>query len=82
MTDQGKKNVGIAAISLAITVVSTIAGITWAFGSAQSLTTETLRNQGVHIADHETRIRNLERTSEQVASDIRWIRQTMERRQP
>lgn len=82
MTDQGKKNVGVAAIGLSVTVISTIAGITWTFGSAQSLTTETLRSQSTSIVDHESRIRNLEATNAQMANDIRWIRQTMERRQP
>ena len=68
----------------AILVVWTtsIFGLVWGLSSERADVLSRLNANTVQTADHEARLRALERQASEIAADVRWIRQTLEKQKP
>lgn len=64
-----------ASIAIVLSLVGSIVGASWGAGQYAASVTEARQA----IADHETRIRAVEKQAESAATDLRWIRIYLER---
>lgn len=76
MTAQSGKTISVLGVVAAIVIATT--GAIWALAAdRQDMSTGITANK-VAVQDHEERIRTIEHTLPQMATDVRWIRQAME----
>ena len=59
-----------------------VGGVVWAASADRADVLYKLREQQVTISDHEARLRVLEKQTNEIAADVRWIRQTLEKSKP
>jgi hypothetical protein len=63
-----------------VTLCLALGGAVWTAAADRA----TIRDRGqanqAHVADHETRLRVLERDLPRIGTDVRWIRETMEKK--
>ena len=69
-------------IAVLVTWSLTVIGAVWAASAERADVLHELREQRNVAADHEARLRALERQASEVAADVRWIRQTLEKHKP
>ena len=65
-----------------VTWSATLIGAVWAASADRADVLHDLREQSAIVADHEARLRMLEKQAGEVASDVRWIRQVLEKQRP
>lgn len=65
-------------IAVLVTWSLTVIGAVWAVSAERADTLHELREQRTVAADHEARLRALERQAHEIAADVRWIRQALE----
>ena len=84
MTDQSKKRMlrWVPEIAVLVTWSLTVIGAVWAASAERADVLHELREQRNTVADHEARLRALEKQANEVAADVRWIRQTLEKQRP
>ena len=66
-------------LALCIVVWAAATGLGQVIGTIGAHGTEIVQNQ-TQLDDHEQRLRRVERDMQQVVTDVRWIRQTLEQR--
>ena len=71
----GKK---LTAVAILVTWALTIIGAVWAASADRTSIATNVTANAQQLADHEARVRVLEKQTAQIASDVRWIRQAME----
>ena len=59
-----------------------VGGVVWAASADRADIFYKLHEQQVTISDHEARLRLLEKQTNEIAADVRWIRQTLEKPKP
>jgi len=69
-----------AVIALAVWLAS-LAGAIWAMSAIYSRHAQRTADHAKTLLDHEQRLRLIERTHSELVTDVRWIRQKMERHQ-
>ncbi|HET6428645.1 MAG TPA: hypothetical protein VFJ30_09565 [Phycisphaerae bacterium] len=72
------KTSGIAAAVL--TVCITLGGALWSAAADRATTKAAVERNRAAMADHESRLRALERELQGIAADVRWIRRAIEQR--
>jgi len=84
MTDQSKKRMlrWVPEIAVLVTWSLTVIGAVWAASAERADVLHELREQRNVATDHEARLRALEKQASEVAADVRWIRQTLEKQRP
>ena len=65
-------------IAVLVTWSLTVIGAVWAASAERADVLHDLREQRNTVADHEARLRALEKQTSEIAADVRWIRQTLE----
>ena len=60
------------------TAAAVLLGAVWAASADRQGVGGQLEHQARQLEDHETRLRTIERHTEQTAADVRWIRHRME----
>jgi hypothetical protein len=65
-------------IAVLVTWSLTVIGAVWAASAERADALHDLREQRNTVADHEARLRTLEKQTSEIAADVRWIRQTLE----
>ena len=50
----------------------------WSASAAFTAMVKQIHANKIHIADHEDRLRHSEQTLQQIATDLRWIRRSLE----
>ena len=66
-------------VAVLVTWSLTVIGAVWTASSDRAEVRHDLRVQQGAVTDHEARLRALERQASEVAADVRWIRQTLEK---
>jgi len=81
MTDQSDKRIlrWVPEIAVLVTWSLTVIGAVWAVSGERADVLHELREQRNAVVDHEARLRALEKQASEVAADVRWIRQTLEK---
>ena len=69
-------------IAVLVTWSLTVIGAVWAASAERTDVLHELREQRNAVTDHEARLRALEKQASEVAADVRWIRQTLEKQKP
>jgi hypothetical protein len=69
-------------IAVLVTWSLTVIGAVWAASAERADVRHELREQKSALADHEARLRVLEKQTGEIAADVRWIRQTLEKQRP
>ncbi len=69
-------------IAVLVTWSLTVIGAVWAASAERADVRHELRAQQSTLADHEARLRVLEKQTGEIAADVRWIRQTLEKQKP
>lgn len=65
------------AISL-VGVAAVVCGSVWAFSADRTEVTKDVQANQTTIADHELRLRAIEKQLTKIQADVSWIRETME----
>lgn len=75
------KHITLGAVAIVVSWVLAVVSATWsASGQYQAVAMNVARNTATD-ADHEARLRVLENVTTQMASDVRWLREHLERQQ-
>jgi hypothetical protein len=74
----GAKHVGTVAAGSGALLLAVLGGI-WGASANQANTQRAIEANQVRLADHEDRLRVIERDVSQTATDVGWIRKTLER---
>lgn len=84
MTDRSNKRLlrWVPEIAVLVTWSLTVIGAVWAASAERADVRHELRAQQSTLADHEARLRVLEKQTGEIAADVRWIRQTLEKQKP
>ena len=84
MNDQSDKRGSrwVPEIAVLVTWSLTVIGAVWAASAERADVRHELREQKSALADHEARLRVLEKQTGEIAADVRWIRQTLEKQRP
>lgn len=82
MSEQDKRRWTLGAIAVLVTWSLTVVGAVWAASADRAVMWGQIRSQAAQTADHELRLRSVEKQAEQIAADVRWIRQTLEKQKP
>jgi len=69
-------------IAVLVTWSLTVIGAVWAASAERADVLHELREQRNVATDHEARLRALEKQASEIAADVRWIRQTLEKQRP
>lgn len=67
MSGQTKQRLTLAAFGSALAIAVTIIGGVWAFGGEKAVALQAIYEHSRQLSDHETRIREVERTQERLA---------------
>ena len=78
----GKRRMSLTTVAILVTWALTIIGAVWAASADRASLAGQVQFSAEQIADHEARLRTLERQTSQIAGDVRWIRRTLEQTQP
>jgi hypothetical protein len=84
MTDQSKQSLlrWVPEVAVLVTWSLTVIGAVWATSAERADVRHDLREQKSALIDHEARLRVLEKQTSEIAADVRWIRQTLEKQKP
>lgn len=82
MSDLERKRLSLTVACAVVGWLITAGGFVWWVATTHASTDSAVAVNSAKGADHEDRLRNLEAVVRDVASDIRWIRQSMEKRKP
>ncbi len=69
----------LSTIAVLVTWSLTVIGAVWAASADRAGLGRSIEEHGQQIGDHEARLRGVEKDLHQVAADVRWIRQRMEK---
>jgi len=72
----------LAGAAVLVTWSLTIIGAVWAASADRAAIGSRLESNTARLADHENRLRLLERQSAEIAADVKWIRKTLEQKTP
>lgn len=81
MTDRKPRrwSLYLTAAAIAAAWLASILGAVWAAAGDRAALGKDVQAATRSIRDHETRLRKLESLTAQIAGDVRWIRQAMEK---
>ena len=79
MSHLERKRLTLTIASLVVAWSVTVIGAVWAASANQASVAGQVQANTRSTADHEARLRVLERQIAEIAADVRWIRQTLER---
>lgn len=75
MSADTARKLGWGAIAVVLTALTIAGGWVWGASAASS----TIARHGEALADHERRLRKQEAVSVEIRTDVRWIRQAIEK---
>lgn len=78
MSDIERKKMTLSIAGLLVTWSLTVIGAVWVASASQASLAGQVHFHSGQLADHESRLRTLERQASEVAADVRWIRKTLE----
>ncbi len=81
MTEMDHKRWTLATAGVLVSWCLTVLGIVWATASDRQALHSQVQDVTGHIADHETRLRSMEARQNEMAADVKWIRQALERQE-
>lgn len=76
-TERGIIAIKVSTIASFTTLIIVIAGIIYTYGGDKASS----KNIEIQVHNHEERIRKIELTQTEIASDVKWIRKQIETRQ-
>lgn len=69
-------------IAIVVVWTSSFLGMVWGFSAERADVLSRIHAGTLQAADHEARLRTLEKQTGEMAADVRWIRQTLEKQKP
>jgi septal ring factor EnvC (AmiA/AmiB activator) len=82
MSHDEKRRWSIALVGLLATWLITIVSTVWALSADRTQAMQRIEQTQVHVADHEERVRSVEKQMERIATDVKWIRDRLEKGDP
>lgn len=81
LLDPQRGGIGLKAMAIIVGWFTTIIGAAWALSADRAETVGRITHAANAITDHETRLRVIETQTERIATDVKWIRAHLERKQ-
>lgn len=79
MSHDEKRRWSVALIGLLVTWLLTIIGTVWAMSADRTAAMQQIKQTQGQVTDHEDRVRTIEKQMERIATDVKWIRDRLEK---